>query len=150
CAVTGRTAAVDEVETCQFTGVQVQKDNLRVSEVSGRAYRSDQERTSDLSGTTGHLSEFVECDYSGTWVLPAESVKSAVSGKLVRADWVVASEKDSSRRAARTETARCAVTDALLLTDEVGEWAVSRLVVDRTLLLASDLSGDLALASDLF
>ncbi|HEX7003351.1 MAG TPA: SNF2-related protein [Trueperaceae bacterium] len=150
CEVSGLTAAEDEVGTCEFTGARAHKDHLKVSEASGKTFRGDQGQVSDLSGMSGHASEFVRCEFSGTVVLATEAERSAVSGEWVRSDWLVASEKNPSRRAARSETVRCAVSNALLLEDEVGRSVVSGLVVDRELLVPSALSGELALATELF
>lgn len=150
CAVTQRLAASDEVGKCAFTGETVHVDSLMISEVSHRHYRADQGSRSAVSRTAGHASEFGVCEVSGEMVLPSELGRSDASGKMVRKDWLIPSEKNPERLASKGELVRCQATNKALLPDEVGTSEVSGLLVDKDLLVASALSQALALRSETF
>lgn len=149
CDVSGKIAAIDEVGTCAFTGSIAHADHLAVSQVSACLYRADQQDSSVVSGTTGHASEFVKCELTRDSVLPKEVAPSSASGKLIRRDRLIPSQKNPTRLAAELEMVRCVVTNKLLIPDETGVSDLSGRVVDIELLAPSSWSGKLGLQDEL-
>ncbi len=141
CAVTGARALRHRLATCAFTGSRVLPVHAVASAVSGKLVRSDHAQRSAVSGATAHPSELVQDSRSLEWLLPSEAGRSMVSGRVVRRDRMVASQRDPSRWGAIDETATCAASGKVLLLDEVDRCAVTGRTVDRTLLVRSDVDG---------
>jgi hypothetical protein len=90
----------------------------------------------------------VKCAASGAYVLPEETGTSAVSGRRVRRDWLVTSEKSPHRVGAKGELRRCQKTGKWLLDDELMFSAGFKLV-DKSLLVQSEVSEVLGLPEEM-
>lgn len=145
CAITGERALRHRLMDCAFTGTRVLPAQCVASAVSGKPVRIDHAQRSAVSGTLAHVSELVQDSRSGEWLLPAESGRSMVSGRIVRKDRMVASQRDPSRWGASDEAVACAESGKVLLQDEVERCSVTSRTVDRTLLVRSDIDGAWAL-----
>jgi superfamily II DNA or RNA helicase len=148
--VSGRKGIIEEdFDTCEITGASVLRDELIVSEISDKRFRKDQGARSAISNRIGHLQEFIVCAVTGDLIAPDESGTSAASGKVVRADLLIPSEKEPHRSGLESETVQCSATGKRLLTDEVATSAVSGKVFDRELAVPSAKSGRAGLIDEM-
>ena len=147
CAITGERALRHRLMGCAFTGTRVLPTQGVASAVSGKPVRIDHAQRSAVSGVLAHASELVQDSRSGEWLLRSEAGRSMVSGRIVRRDRMVASQRDPSRWGAHDEAVACAESGKVLLQDEVERCSVTGRTVDRTLLVRSDVDGAWALTS---
>jgi superfamily II DNA or RNA helicase len=188
-SVSGRRGLPSEFGTCDFTNARCLLDELAKSDISGRMYRIDQEalhadgrrghvsefRICSHSSRVLLPTDGAVSDVSGRWAarehlvtselaphrhgLASESVRCAVTGKLLLEDEVERSEI-SGRRGDRgklvqspvshkwgfaDEMVWCEESDHWFTTDEIGECCITGKRVDKRRLGRSEASGKMAM-----
>ena len=101
-----------------------------------------------MSGKLVDWNLLESCRQTGELVLPDELEASAVSGRRVRKDLLVASGKPPHKRALPDELVDCEASGLRLLPQETDWSAISEKRVDRALLRPSDSSGRLGLVEE--
>ena len=136
--ISGNAAFANELVTCQSSGAQGLPDEMEQSAVSGKLIDKSLLKPSPLSGRRGAPEDFVACDFTGTLVLSDELATSEISGKRYRQDQ---KEKDFHGHTGHSsEFARCSRTKKLLPRAAVQKSDVSGVLVDESLLVASEKS----------
>lgn len=145
----GRWGVQDETVTCAITGKRLLVDEVVESAISGLKADPDRMSSSQLSGLLAMPGELKRCEVSNQRILPSEGRLSAISGKFVRSDLLLESDKNPGRWAVPFETVVCAITGKRLLVDEARESAVSGRKADPDHMVTSQKSGHFALPGEL-
>jgi len=127
--LSGKRAEPEHFGICQFTGAELLNSELAMSELSERRFRSDQAKRSDVTGRMGHTSEIFTCPQTGKNVAEVEGEKC----------WA------TKTRVAPGVLRTCEITGRRVLPEHIGICAITKKAVHRDLLIASSLSGLLAL-----
>lgn len=134
CAVTGKAALPAELKKCDVTGALVIPNEIATCAVTGKhALRS----------------LMVVCRQTNQQILASEAATSDYSGKMVLRSLLQQSQKPPGRRGIADEFGKCEITKTRLLLDELGRSAVSKKLIDKTLLHKSASSGAMALLTEM-
>jgi superfamily II DNA or RNA helicase len=148
-AVSDAIALLEEMGTCEFTGVQVLPTELLASDVSGRKFRQDQTVQSAASGKRGHSSEFVAAVLPQGMIAVDEAAASDVSGRVAAREQLVASEAPSHRLGLPDEAVISAASGKTYLRDEVQCSALSDARAFPDELVACEFTGAKVLPDEL-